>query len=101
MEREKYANDTISMDEELKRDFTVVCKEIGLPPSTAISIFAKTVVRERGIPFMLSAVSSNGRSVNAFDQAVARGLWRGHGDFESGNAISREESRAFRTSRAE
>lgn len=91
----------ISMDEELKRDFIGVCKEIGLPPSTAISIFAKTVVRERGIPFMLSAVSSNERSVNASDQAVARGLWQGNGNCDNGNAISREESRAFRAPRAE
>lgn len=92
---------TISMDEELKRDFTNVCKEIGLPPSTAIGIFAKTVVRERCIPFRLSAVSESERSAGAFDQAVARGLWQGYNDFESGNVISREESRALRASRAE
>ena len=91
---------TISIDDELKRDFTNVCKEIGLPPSTAFGIFAKTVVRERAIPFMLSAVSQAERQSNAYDQAVAEGLWQGYRDFEAGNALSREESRSQRLSRA-
>jgi antitoxin component of RelBE/YafQ-DinJ toxin-antitoxin module len=30
---------TISIDDDLKREFTAVCKEIGLPPSTAFGIF--------------------------------------------------------------
>ena len=91
---------TISIDDELKRDFTNVCKEIGLPPSTAIGIFAKTVVRERAIPFTLSAISSSERQGNAYDKAVAEGLWQGYRDFETGNALSREESLAQRVAKA-
>jgi antitoxin component of RelBE/YafQ-DinJ toxin-antitoxin module len=37
---------TISIEDDLKRDFTEVCREIGLPLSTAIGIFARAVVRE-------------------------------------------------------
>lgn len=91
---------TISIDDELKRDFTDVCKEIGLPPSTAIGIFAKAVVRERAIPFTLSAVSSTQRSANAYDRAVAEGVWQGYRDFESGDIITREESRRLRSKKA-
>lgn len=90
---------TISIDDELKRDFTNVCKEIGLPPSTAFGIFAKAVVRERAIPFTLSAVSQAERQGNAYDRSVAEGLWQGCRDFEAGNALSREESRSQRLSR--
>ena len=42
---------TISMDEDVKKEFSEVCREIGLTPSTAIGIFAKAFVRERAIPF--------------------------------------------------
>lgn len=44
----------IRMDEELKRDFDYVCAELGLNMSTAITIFAKKMVRENGIPFDVS-----------------------------------------------
>jgi DNA-damage-inducible protein J len=42
---------TIRLEPELKRDFASVCDEMGLSVSAAITIFAKTVVRERRIPF--------------------------------------------------
>lgn len=44
----------IRMDEELKRSFDVVCNELGLNMSTAMTIFAKKVVREHRIPFEVS-----------------------------------------------
>lgn len=90
---------TISMEDDLKRDFSQVCREIGLPPSTAIGIFARAVVRERGIPFPLSAVSSSERSARAYELAVADGIERGLADVAAGDVISREESRAARATR--
>lgn len=41
----------IRMDEDLKRDFDTVCEELGLNMSTAITIFAKKMSREKRIPF--------------------------------------------------
>ena len=41
----------IRMDEDLKRDFDSVCEELGLNMSTAITIFAKKMSREKRIPF--------------------------------------------------
>ena len=87
---------TISMDDELKREFSEVCREIGLPPSTAIGIFAKAVVRERAIPFSLSAVSSAERAAMAWELQTTEGIMRGLADVEAGEVISREESRAMR-----
>ena len=87
---------TISIDDELKRSFTKVCKEIGLPPSTAIGIFAKAVVRERAIPFSLSAISSAEREADAYGRAVSRGLARAQRQFEAGDVLTREESRGLR-----
>ena len=41
----------IRMDEELKKSFENVCEELGLNMSTAMTIFAKKMSRERRIPF--------------------------------------------------
>lgn len=41
----------IRMDEELKKSFENVCDELGLNMSTAMTIFAKKMSRERRIPF--------------------------------------------------
>ena len=90
---------TISMEDDLKRDFTEVCHEIGLPPSTAIGIFARAVVRERAIPFSLSAMSSAERAVRAYELSVADGIRRGLADVAAGDVVTREEARAMRASR--
>ena len=43
----------VRMDEALKKQLEVLCSELGMSISTAVTIFAKTAVRERGIPFEL------------------------------------------------
>ena len=87
---------TISIDDDLKKEFAAVCKEIGLSPSTAFGIFAKAVVRERAIPFTLSAVSARERAANSYDRAVSDGIALGLRQFEEGEFLAREESRAMR-----
>ncbi|MBQ8370516.1 MAG: type II toxin-antitoxin system RelB/DinJ family antitoxin, partial [Clostridia bacterium] len=44
----------IRMDEELKRSFDNVCSELGMNMTTAITIFAKKMVRENRVPFEVS-----------------------------------------------
>jgi len=39
------------VDNELKQGFDLLCNEFGLSNSAALTIFMKTVVRERRIPF--------------------------------------------------
>lgn len=48
-------NITIRMDDQLKKQFAYFCEEIGLSVGTAITVFAKKVVRENRIPFEMSA----------------------------------------------
>lgn len=48
----------IRMEEALKNQFENICKELGMDASTAFNIFARAVVRERKIPFEISAQSS-------------------------------------------
>jgi len=42
---------SIRMDEGLKKQFEWLCGELGMNITTAITVFAKTAVRERRIPF--------------------------------------------------
>lgn len=46
---------SVRMDENLKVQFDALCTESGMNMSTAINIFAKTVVRERRIPFEITS----------------------------------------------
>ncbi len=43
------------MDKELKSNMEAVCKDMGMTMTTALTIFAKKVCRERRIPFEVSA----------------------------------------------
>ena len=45
---------TIRMDEELKKNFDMICTELGLNMTAAINVFARAVVRKHGIPFDLT-----------------------------------------------
>lgn len=47
----------IRMDEDLKKQFDAFCSDVGMTMTTAVCVFAKTVVRERRIPFEISAES--------------------------------------------
>lgn len=49
---------SIRMDEVLKEQFDNLCKEFGMNASTAFNIFARAVVRERKIPFEITATST-------------------------------------------
>lgn len=46
---------TIRMDNDLKARFTALCEEFGMSTNTAINIFARAVVRNRMIPFVIEA----------------------------------------------
>lgn len=46
---------SIRMDENLKRQFDILCNDFGMNATTAFNIFARAVVRERRIPFEITA----------------------------------------------
>lgn len=48
-------NVNFRMDSELKNNMEQVCQEMGLSMTAAFTIFAKTVTREKRIPFEVSA----------------------------------------------
>jgi DNA-damage-inducible protein J len=46
---------SVRIDADLKKQFDTLCGEFGMNTTTAITVFAKTVVRERKIPFEITA----------------------------------------------
>ena len=46
---------SVRMDDSLKSQFEALCADFGMSMTTAINVFAKAVVRERRIPFEVSA----------------------------------------------
>lgn len=50
---------SIRMDEQLKKQFDELCSDFGMSVSTAVTVFAKAVVRERRIPFEIASSRSD------------------------------------------
>ena len=46
---------TLRIDEDLKEDFDSFCSDVGLTTTSAILMFVKATLRERRIPFEISA----------------------------------------------
>lgn len=44
-------NINIRLDEDLKKEFNLLCDDLGMNVTTAINIFIKRAVRDWGIPF--------------------------------------------------
>lgn len=67
-------NINIRMDEELKKQFDAFCSDIGMSMTTAFCVFAKTAVRQRKIPFEISADSDpfyNSANMARLQKAIA------------------------------
>ena len=74
---------TLSMrvDDTLKKKFDMICDDFGLTSTAAITVFMKTVVRERRIPFEIKASSREQINKEAWEaflemktQAAASGV---------------------------
>ena len=64
------ANVNFRMDEELKKDMEQACKDMGMSLTTAFTIFAKKVSKERRIPFEITADPVyNKETLMAFQEA--------------------------------
>ena len=68
------------MDEELKKSMEETCKELGLSMTTAFTIFAKKMTREKRIPFDVSVDPFYSESNMTYLKKVVE-------DIESGKAV--------------
>ena len=61
-------NVNIRMDDNTKKEFDIICGELGLSMTAAFTVFAKTVVRERRIPFEISMNMPNAETRAAMEE---------------------------------
>lgn len=54
---------SVRMDAELKKEFDALCEDFGMNTSTALNIFARTVVKTRKIPFEIQASSEYDKEI--------------------------------------
>ncbi len=71
------------MDEDLKKNMEEICKDLGLSMTTAFTIFAKKMTREKRIPFDVSVDSFYSESNMSYLKKVV-------GDIESGKSVLAE-----------
>ena len=71
------------MDEELKKSMEETCKDLGLSMTTAFTIFAKKMTREKRIPFEVSVDPFYSERNMAYLKKVVE-------DIESGEAVLAE-----------
>ena len=71
------------MDEELKKSMEETCKDLGLSMTTAFTIFAKKMTREKRIPFDVSVDPFYSESNMAYLKKVVE-------DIESGKVVLAE-----------
>lgn len=82
---------TISIDDDLKREFSDTCAQMGLSASAAFNVFAKTVVREKCIPFEVCSEPYAERVSRDREKRVRDGIWRGYQELQNGQYVTRDE----------
>ena len=69
---------SVRMESDVKNELGKICAQLGLNTSVAINIFARTVIREKRIPFEISLATGKTAGANAFQalrkQAKANGV---------------------------
>ena len=60
---------TVRVDNDTKESANRIFKEVGLDMSTAVNMFLKQVIRNNGLPFMVTANIPNGTTLEAIKEA--------------------------------
>lgn len=79
------------MDEELKRKMEQTCKAMGMSMTTAFTIFATAVTRERRIPFDITADPFYSKSNMQYLERVIDGIENGTRPLVEHNLIEVEQ----------
>lgn len=81
------ANMTISVNDNIKRDFTRFCDDVGLTASAVLNVCMVTIARERRIPFTIQAPLHTADDIAALESDIAIS----RREFEEGKGIPLDE----------
>lgn len=87
---------TVSMDDDLKKDFSTFCQEIGITPSAAITMFAKTCVRNQSFPFVPSTGNASEADIRTFERNLNEKLALSREEISLGKTYTLEEIETMR-----
>ena len=74
---------TINIDEEIKKEAQELFKDLGMNLTTAINIFLKQAIRERGLPFYVGQAKYKDEVYQAMkDAEQGKNLSKGYNDVE-------------------
>jgi len=65
---------SVRLDAESKAQFTEICRQLGLSTTSAFVMFAKSVVRNKSLPFDLSQTKTLAERVKEMPKCAAREL---------------------------
>lgn len=82
----------VNMDDALKNEFSKVVKDLGLNATSAVNLFARAVVRQKGIPF---EVTLRTKEEQEWSDYLNGELQRGLEDLAVGNTYAPEEARRY------
>ena len=85
-------NVNFRMDAELKCNMEELCDDLGMSMTTAFTIFAKRMTRERGIPFDVSADRFYSESNMRYLNGIANDVREGRAHFTE-HALLEDEDR--------
>lgn len=81
------ANMTISVNDNIKRDFTRFCDDVGLTASAVLNVCMVTISRERRIPFTIQAPLHTADDIAALESDIAIS----RREFEEGKGVPLDE----------
>lgn len=84
-------NVNFRMDADLKRSMEEACSELGMTMTTAFTIFAKKVSREKRIPFDVSVDPFYSESNMRYLEQVAREVAEGRAHFAGHELVEVDE----------
>lgn len=84
-------NVNFRMDADLKKSMEQACSELGMSMTTAFTIFAKKVSREKRIPFDVSVDPFYSESNMRHLEQIARDVARGQAHFEEHDLLEGDE----------
>lgn len=84
-------NVNFRMDADLKRSMEEACSELGMTMTTAFTIFAKKVSREKRIPFDVSVDPFYSESNMRYLEQIAREVAEGRAHFSEHELVEVDE----------
>lgn len=81
---------SVNMDDAVKQEFTRIVGELGMNATTAVNLFARSVIREQGLPFPVTLRTS---SEQEWTDYKARQFQRGIASMESGDMYTIDQAK--------